>query len=31
MSHDTIAPTILVWFRDDLRQHDNAALAWAPR
>lgn len=31
MSHDTNAPTTLVWFRDDLRLHDNAALAWAAR
>lgn len=31
MSHEADAPTILVWFRDDLRLHDNAALAWAPR
>ena len=31
MSHDVDAPTTLMWFRDDLRLHDNATLASAPR
>ena len=29
--HRIAAMTCLMWFRDDLRLHDNAALAWAAR